>query len=62
MRWVGPILLLLGGVMLWRALTMQRASSFDDGSFLWEMLLLFGGAILMVLGVGMILLLMLLVR
>ena len=62
MRWVGPVLLLLGGVMLWRALTIDKTASFDDGSFLWEMLLLFGGAIMMVLGVGMILLLMLLVR
>ena len=62
MRWVGPVMLLLGGVMLWRALTIQRASSFDDGSFLWEMLLLFGGAIMMVMGVGMILLVMLLAR
>ena len=51
MRWVGPILLLIGGLMLWRGFSQDQTVSFDDGSFLWNLMLLFGGAIMIVVGI-----------
>ena len=50
MKWLALFLVVAGIVMMATALRSDQTASFDDGSFIWEMLLGGAGALSLIVG------------
>lgn len=51
MKWIALALIIVGVVLLIRAFTLDRTSSFDDGSFILQILVGGLGAVLIAAGI-----------